>query len=65
MEKNVGDIDRIARYVFGVAIIAVGIYAKSWWGLIGILPLITGTIRWCPAYLPFGINTCRTKNKPR
>lgn len=59
MEKNVGQIDRTLRLVAGIAIIAAGLYLKSWWGLIGIVPLFTGTTRWCPAYLPFGLSTCK------
>ena len=35
----------------------------GWWGYIGIVPLLTGTFRVCPAYLPFGINTCATDKK--
>jgi hypothetical protein len=30
-----------------------------WWGLVGVVLLATGLLRWCPAYLPFGIKTCR------
>lgn len=62
METNVGTIDRVVRLVAGVAIIAAGAYYQSWWGLAGLVPLFTGTTRWCPAYLPFGINTCRTRD---
>ncbi|MCB2213416.1 DUF2892 domain-containing protein [bacterium] len=59
MNANMGSADRIIRFVLGVLIIAVGIYYKSWWGAIGIIPLATALIRWCPLYLPFGISTCR------
>lgn len=62
METNVGTIDRAARLVVGVAIIAAGAYYQSWWGAVGLIPLFTGITRWCPAYLPFGINTCRTRD---
>ena len=31
------------------------------WGWIGIVPILTGTLRWCPAYLPFGLSTCKTR----
>ncbi|MCB1836408.1 MAG: DUF2892 domain-containing protein [Alcanivoracaceae bacterium] len=62
METNVGTIDRTLRLVAGVAIIAAGAYYQSWWGLVGLVPLFTGTTRWCPAYLPFGISTCRTRD---
>lgn len=60
MKRNVGGADRIARLVLGVVIIAAGIYFKSWWGILGVVPLLTATIGWCPAYLPFGISSCRT-----
>lgn len=58
---NVGGIDRILRIVVGVAVIAWGVYAQNWWGAVGVIPLITGLIRWCPAYLPFGLNSCKVK----
>jgi hypothetical protein len=60
MQHNVGGIDRMARIIAGLAIIAAGLYFKSWWGVVGIGPLLTGTLRWCPAYLPFGINSCKS-----
>jgi hypothetical protein len=59
MQTNVGNTDRIARIVLGIILIAGGIYFQSWWGAIGVVPLFTGTLRWCPAYLPFGISTCK------
>ena len=60
MKRNIGRKDRIARVLFGLAFIAAGVYAESWWGLIGFIPLTTAAIGWCPAYLPFKINTCST-----
>jgi len=59
MEKNVGNLDRTIRIVFGAAILLAGLYAQSWFGLIGIIPIATGLWGRCPAYTPFGINTCR------
>ncbi|MCK5353708.1 MAG: DUF2892 domain-containing protein [Methyloprofundus sp.] len=58
--KNVGGIDRIIRIVVGLVVIGWGVYAQNWLGAIGIVPLLTGLIRWCPAYLPFGFKTCLT-----
>lgn len=58
MKPNVGGIDRILRILAGLAILGAGYYFKSWWGLIGIVPILTGTFRFCPAYLPFGLSTC-------
>ena len=62
MKTNVGGIDRILRYVLGLALLGAGLYFKSWWGLIGLGPIITATFRFCPAYLPFGLNTCSRKD---
>lgn len=59
--KNVGSADRVIRLVLGLVIIGVGFYYQSWWGAIGIVPLFTALIGWCPAYLPFGISTCSTR----
>ena len=63
MTKNVGAIDRGLRIVTGLSIGGLGIYFQSWWGFIGVIPITTGLIRWCPAYLPFGIKTCRSEPK--
>lgn len=59
MKPNVGSVDKIIRVIVGLAVIAAGIYLKSWWGALGIVPLLTAGISWCPAYLPFGISTCK------
>jgi hypothetical protein len=61
MRVNVGGVDRAVRIVAGLAIIVAGVAFKSWWGVVGALPLVTGLVGWCPAYLPFGISTCRVK----
>ncbi len=55
--KNVGSIDRVIRIIAGVAILGAGYYFKNWWGAIGIVPLVTALLGWCPAYSLFGINT--------
>jgi len=57
MKANVGSMDRVIRVVAGCAIFAVGYYFKSWWGLVGILPVLTAIFRFCPGYLPFGLST--------
>jgi hypothetical protein len=49
--------DRIIRVILGFAILAAGLYFQSWWGLIGIIPVGTSILAWCPAYVPFKINT--------
>ena len=58
--KNVGGIDRIIRIVVGLLVIAWGVYAQNWLGMIGLVLVVTGFIRWCPAYLPFGFKTSQS-----
>ena len=65
MKTNVGNLDRTIRLLAGLVILGAGYYFKSWWGLVGFGPMLTGFIRWCPAYLPFGINTCPAKPEPK
>ena len=60
MKKNVGSADRAIRVIAGLIVIFLGIYFKSWWGVVGLLPIATAAMGWCPAYLPFGISTCKT-----
>ncbi|HWS02937.1 MAG TPA: DUF2892 domain-containing protein [Gammaproteobacteria bacterium] len=61
MNRNVGGIDRVLRISVGLALISlVFIGPQSPWGWVGIVPLATGLLGWCPAYLPFGIKTCKT-----
>jgi len=62
MQKNVGGIDRGIRIVIGIAVIAAGIVYKSWWGVIGLVPIATALLGWCPPYAIFGINSCKTKH---
>lgn len=63
MKCNVGKTDRALRYVLGFAIILLGIYFKSWWGAVGLIMILTGAMRWCPAYIPFGLSTCKEEEK--
>ena len=59
MEKNMGTIDRIARIALGVVLIAlVFVGPQTPWGWIGVIPLATAFIGWCPAYRLLGIRTC-------
>jgi len=57
---NVGAIDRSLRIIAGLVILSL-IFAvegsNRWWGLLGLVPLATGLVGWCPAYLPFGVST--------
>ncbi len=58
---NVGGVDRVVRIVAGLGIVSLAFVGpQSPWGYVGLVPLATGLIGWCPAYLPFGIKTCKT-----
>lgn len=61
MQPNVGRTDRIVRIVVGIVIILLGLVYQSWWGVIGLVPVATGLLRWCPAYLPFGFSSGEKK----
>lgn len=64
MTCNMGSTDRMIRSVAGAAILAAGIYFKSWWGLLGAIPLFTAFTSWCPLYIPFGFSTSRKTAEP-
>ncbi len=57
MKANVGSADRIVRFILGAVIIALGFYFKSWWGVIGIGPIMTGLLNFCPTYNLIGVST--------
>lgn len=65
MIKNVGTPDRILRVLVGLAIIGWGIYAQNWLGAIGLIPLATGLISFCPLYKVLGISTCPLKKEAK
>ena len=59
--KNVGGIDRVLRIAVGLGVLSlVFLGPQSLWGLLGLVPLATGLMGWCPAYNLFGIRTCPT-----
>ena len=64
MKLNVGGADRVIRIVLGLALIGLTLTGNiGVWGWIGIVPLATGAIGWCPPYAMLGFNTCAMKNK--
>ena len=59
MTRNEANWDRAIRVVAGLALLSlVFVGPKTLWGLVGLVPLATGLVGWCPAYTIFGINTC-------
>lgn len=62
MQVNVGGLDRAARIIVGLVLIALTLTGTiGMWGWIGIVPLATGLFKACPLYSIFGINTCPMK----
>jgi predicted RND superfamily exporter protein len=65
MKSNVGRTDKVIRVIIGAVIIVLGITFKSWWGLIGVLPILTAVFGFCVLYTVFGINTAKPKTPPQ
>ena len=64
MKANVGGLDRILRIAGGIVLIALAAMGVvGVWGWIGVVPLLTGLIGWCPAYPLLGISTCPMKKQ--
>ena len=64
LSKNVGSIERILRIVVGLGLISlVFVGPQTPWGWIGVVPLLTAAISFCPLYTLIGIRTCPIGNK--
>ena len=64
MKANVGGADRVMRIIVGLALLGLVFVLEGnarWWGLVGLLPLLTGITGYCPTYLPFGISTKKSR----
>jgi Protein of unknown function (DUF2892) len=62
MKANVGTIDRVLRVTAGVVLIGLAATGQiGVWGYVGVVPVLTGLFRFCPAYTLLGMNTCRMK----
>ncbi|MGD8784749.1 MAG: DUF2892 domain-containing protein [Thioalkalispiraceae bacterium] len=60
MQQNMGKLDVAIRYILGIVLLAIVVLAEGpwrWVGLIGIIPIATAVINWCPIYRLFGIST--------
>jgi len=63
MNKNIGGMERILRIVAGLVLIALAATGTAgWWGWLGLVPLATGLMGWCPPYSLLGISTCKNRN---
>jgi hypothetical protein len=66
MKTNEGTVDRALRIIAGLVLIALAATGTvGLWGWIGVVPLATGLLGWCPAYTLLGINTCPMKSQPK
>ena len=59
MHHNVGGIDQILRIVLGVVICTIGVIYNNWWGMVGLIPLVTGTMSWRPLYNLVGLSSLK------
>lgn len=57
MKKNVGNIDKAVRIVLGLGLIVFALVTKNWWGFIGIVPLLTAFMNYCPVYSLLNVST--------
>ena len=67
MQANIGNTDRAIRIIGGLGIMTVLFLFlpgnARWFSLLGLIPVVTGLVRWCPLYLPFGFNSCKPQGK--
>ena len=66
MNTNVGGIDKVLRIIVGIAVLSLLVWGEGnmrWFGLIGLVPLGTALMGWCPLYTLLGVNTCPTAGK--
>lgn len=64
MRQNVCGAERIIRFVIGIVIILAGVYYGSWWGAIGLIPLVTAVIKYCPLSQAFRFSSCSVRTSP-
>jgi hypothetical protein len=63
--QNVGSTDKIARLVGGALLVVLALMEQiGWWGWIGLVPIATALMGWCPAYTLLGIKTCPMSPPP-
>jgi hypothetical protein len=62
MKCNVGSTDRLLRIIAGLVVLILGVVFKSWWGLLGVVFLATGLLRYCPFYPILKMDTTKKEN---
>ena len=62
MIRNEGTIDRSARILLGLILLSLTVIGpQTMWGLVGLVPLLTGLVGYCPLYQVLGLSTCPLK----
>lgn len=62
--RNMGPVDRALRAIVGLILISLTVVGpQTLWGLVGLVPLLTAIVGFCPAYTLLGIKTCRTEDR--
>jgi len=65
MTRNVGGLDRTLRVVIGIALSSMAfIGPANPWFLLGLIPVVTGAVGWCPPYSMLGMSTCKVSTAP-
>ncbi len=65
MRTNIGNFDRVLRVMIGVLLLALFVGFRAWWGLLGIIPLATAAVGFCPLYGLFGWSSRRAEGHVR
>ncbi len=64
MKANEGAIDRVLRVIAGLGVLSLAFVGpQTPWAYVGVVPLVTGLIGWCPLYAVLGFNTCPVRNR--
>ena len=59
LRRNIHPVERVLRIVLGLGLLSLlFVGPQTWWGLVGLLPLVTGLVGSCPAYTLLGVSTC-------
>jgi hypothetical protein len=63
MKKNMGKVDKTLRFIAGLVLISlVFIGPQTAWGWLGLIPLLTSLVGWCPLYVPFNLSTKKSES---
>lgn len=60
MKANMGTLDRSLRILLGLVLVGLAVAGTvGWWGWLGVIPLATALVGWCPLYTVLGLSTCK------